>query len=590
VTAKSEDAEAPAVLRAVELARLQTEPEIAGRKQVERFRQLPWPGREFDGFLEAAPDAVVIADQDGRIIRFNAQAEKLFGYPRAELLGREVEMLIPERFRGRHVGQRTAYSANPSTRPMGTGQQLYGLRKDGHEFPAEISLSPLPTEAGFVVASAIRDVSEHRRMEEELRQRTRELEDAARHKDEFLGMLAHELRNPIGAIRNAVQVLKMPGSPASNLQWARDVIGRQADHMALLVEDLLDASRIAHGKVSIGKETVELGQIVGQAFEACRHLLSARKQQVTISLPSRPVPLLADPTRLIQVLTNLLNNAAKYTEEGGQILLTAAEEEGEVVVRVRDNGIGIAAEMLPRVFDLFTQAPAAFNRSEGGIGVGLAMVGNLVQLHGGTVQAFSDGLGQGSEFVVRLPLQSAAYAGRDGAEETRDLSAKSPPRRILVADDNGDLVEAVAQLLRRRGHEVCVVGDGPAALAAARTFRPEVVFLDIELPVLSGYEVARQLRQQPGPENVLLVAITGHAEEEVRYRAHDAGFDAQLAKPYHLDDMLNFLEDGRPGGYAGPRGSAAPCVKAPSLGAVKEQGPILPTGAAHWPEHTEGGE
>ena len=533
------------------------EQESGGREPAEELRLVPWPEQEFNGFLEAAPDAVVIADRDGRIIRVNAQAEKLFGYSRGELLGREVEMLIPRALPGRHVGQRTAYSANPGTRPMGTGQELYGLRKDGQEFPAEISLSPLPTEVGFVVASAIRDVTEHRRMEEELRQRTRELEDAARHKDEFLGMLAHELRNPLGTIRNAVQVLKQLGPPDPNLQWARDVIGRQADHMAHLVEDLLDASRIAHGKVRIQKEPVELGQVVGQAVETCRPLLSARKQQVTVSLPSRPVPLLADPTRLVQVLTNLLNNAAKYTDEGGQIWLTAAEEEGEVVVRVRDNGIGIAAEMLPRIFDLFTQVPGALDRSEGGLGIGLAMVGHLVQLHGGTVQAFSDGPGRGSEFVVRLPLLSATCAGRDGAGETGNLPAESPPRRILVADDNRDLVEAVAQLLRRRGHEVCVAGDGPAALAAAQTFRPEVVFLDIELPVLSGYEVARRLRQQPGLENVLLVATTGHAEEEVRYRAHDAGFDAHLAKPFRVDAVLRFLAHGRPGGYAGPRGSAA---------------------------------
>ena len=258
---------------------------------------------------------------------------------------------------------------------------------------------------------------------EELRQRTRELEDAARHKDEFLGMLAHELRNPLGTICNAVQVLKQFGSPDPHLQWAQDVIGRQADHMAHLVEDLLDASRIAYGKVRIQKKPVDLSQVVGQAVEICRPLLSARKQQVTVSLPSRPVPLLADPTRLIQVLTNLLNNAAKYTEEGGHICLTAAEEEGEVVVRVRDNGIGIGAEMLPHVFDLFTQVPGALDRSEGGLGIGLAMVSHLIQLHGGTVQAFSEGPGQGSEFVVRLPLLSATCARRDGAGETGHLPA-----------------------------------------------------------------------------------------------------------------------------------------------------------------------
>jgi PAS domain S-box-containing protein len=422
-----------------------------------------WPEQEFNGFLEAAQDAVVIADQNGRIIRVNAQAEKQFGYPREELLGREVEVLIPECFRGQHVGQRSAHSANPSTRPMGTAQQLYGLRKDGQEFPAEINLSPLSVEVGVVVASAIRDVTVQRRMEEDLRQRTQQLEDAARHKDEFLAILAHELRNPLGAIRNTAQVLKMVGSLDDKLLWALDVIDRQADHMAHLVEDLLDGSRIAQGKVSIRKETVELGQIVGQAVETCRHLLSARKQQVTVSLPSRPVPLLADPARLVQVLTNLLNNAAKYTEDGGQIWLTAAEEEDEVVVRVRDNGIGIAAEMLPRVFDLFTQVPGALDRSDGGIGIGLAMVGHLVLLHGGTVQAFSEGPGRGSEFVVRLPLLSATYAGRNVEGETGQFPVESPPRRILIADDNVDSVEAMAQLLRRRGHEVCVAGDGPGS-------------------------------------------------------------------------------------------------------------------------------
>jgi signal transduction histidine kinase len=328
-----------------------------------------------------------------------------------------VGVLIPERSRRRHVEQRLASIANPGTRPKGAGLELCGRRKDGQEFPTEISLRPLSAEDGFVIARAIQDAPEHRRIEEELRQRTQKLEDAARHKDVFLGLLAHELRNPLGTIRNALQVLKQFGPPDPNLQWARDVIGRQTDHLAHLVEDLLDASRIAHGKVSIRKETVELGQVVGQAVETCRPVMGARKQQVTVSLPSQPVPLLADPTRLVQVLTNLLNNAAKYTDEGGHIWLTATAEEGEVVLRVRDNGIGIAAAMLPSVFDLFTQAPDAVERSEGGLGIGLAMVGHLVHLHGGTVQAFSDGPGRGTEFVVRLPLLSATCAGRDGAAE-----------------------------------------------------------------------------------------------------------------------------------------------------------------------------
>jgi PAS domain S-box-containing protein len=520
---------------------LNAERECQKREQAAGLRLVPQPDQEFRSFLEAAPDAVVIADVDGRIIRVNAQAEKLFGYSRAELLGREVETLIPERFRGRHVEQRTTYSANPSVRPMGAGLELCGRRKDGQEFPVEISLSPLQTNAGVVVASAIRDVTKRKRLEGELQQRTRELENAARHKDEFLGMVAHELRSPLATIRNAVQVLKQLGPPDPNIQWARDIIGRQADHMARLVEDLLDASRIAHRKVNLRNETVELGKVVGQAVESCQPLLSTRKQQVTVSLPSRPMLLLADPTRLVQILTNLLNNAAKYTDEGGQIWLTAAEEEGEIVVRVRDNGIGIAAEMLPRVFDLFTQAPGGSDRSAGGLGIGLAMVGHLIQLHGGTVQVFSDGLGRGSEFVFRLPLLPAAGEEAGCAVETGAPATESPSRRILIADDNEDLVEAVAQLLRRRGHQVCVAGDGPAALAAARLFQLEIVFLDIELPILSGYDVARRLRQQQGLENILLVATTGRTVEDVRLRIRDAGFDAYLAKPYHVDDVLRFL-------------------------------------------------
>lgn len=504
------------------------------------------PEQELNGFFEAAPDAVVITDRDGRIIRINAQSEKLFGYDRVELVGQSVETLMPERFRRQHVAQRATYFANPATRPMGAGGQLYGLRKDGREFPAEISLSPFVSANGVVIASAIRDVTKQRRLEEELRLRTQELENAARHKDEYLGMLVHELRSPLGAIRNAAQVLKQLGTSGSDLPWVQDIIGRQSDHMAHLIEDLLDASRVAQGKVRIRKETVELSQVVNQAVETCQASFQARRQTVSVSLPSHSVTLSADPVRLIQIVTNLLNNAAKYTDEGGQIWLTASDQGGELVLRVRDNGVGISAESLPHVFELFNQVPGALDRSDGGLGIGLAIVGHLVQLHGGTVQAFSDGLKRGSEFVVRLPLPAAVRETRDDSDGTRRLlSTGSAPRRILIADDNRGLLHAMAHVLRRRGHEVSVACDGPAAVATARTFRPEAVFLDIELPAMNGYEVARKLRKEPGFENVLLVAATGHPEESIRSLMQDAGFDAYLAKPYGADEVLRLASQGR---------------------------------------------
>ncbi len=379
----------------------------------------------FAGFLEVAPDAVVVADSAGRIIRVNAQTERMFQYARTELLGRQIEVLIPERFRERHVQQRAAYSVEPMLRPMGVGQrQLYGLRKDGQEFPIEISLGTLLTEVGFLVASAIRDVSEQRRLEAELIEQTRQLKEANRNKDEFLGMLAHELRNPLAATSMAVEVLRQSPS-MDDTELLCDVISRQTLQMLHLVDDLMDASRIAHGKVRIQKVPVDLEPLISQAIEAVQHLLKTHKQRLTVSLPPQPVKLLADPFRLVEVFTNLLNNAAKYTDEGGQILLMAEEDSDEVVIEFRDTGIGIPIEMLPRIFDPFTQVTGALNSSEGGIGIGLAMVAHLIRLHDGTVQAFSDGPGQGSRFVVRLPLLHSV--DMEDAEDYAAEGSDHPP-------------------------------------------------------------------------------------------------------------------------------------------------------------------
>jgi signal transduction histidine kinase/CheY-like chemotaxis protein len=374
------------------------------------------------------------------------------------------------------------------------------------------------------------EVAERRRLEQELRCRAEQLAEADRRKDEFLAMLGHELRNPLAPIRNAVEVMRLLDLTGPQLQWARDVIDRQVGHMTRLVDDLLDVSRISRGRITLQMESVALAEVIGRAVESSRPLLEARRHELAVVLPAEPVRLEADPSRLAQAVTNLLNNAAKYTAEGGRVRLTAERRGDEVVLRVGDNGVGIAPEMLPRVFDPFIQAEQTLDRSGGGLGIGLTLVKCLVELHGGSVEAFSGGLGQGSEFVVRLPVSGSA--GKQSSNGDGWVAAPSQSAcRILVVDDNSDAAESLAMVLRVGGHEVCTAHDGLAALNAAEQFQPEVVLLDIGLPKVDGYEVARRLRERAGSEQVLLVAVTGYGQEEDRRRAEEAGFDAHLVKP-----------------------------------------------------------
>lgn len=360
--------------------------------------------RPLEGFLEAAPDAMVIITGDGVIARVNRQTEKLFGYRREELIGRPVETLMPERFRHPHIAHRQAYAAKPELRAMGSGLDLFGLRKDGFEFPIDVSISPMPFEARVLLVSAIRDMTAHRRLEEKLRARTRELEEADRQKDQLLSAVAHELRSPLGVLTNVAQLLNSPQSGAALYQWASGALERQTAHMSRMVEDLLDLARIRRGKLTLHLESIDLRAIAERGVEMSRPLIDAGKHSLEVALPPDPLPVSGDPGRLVQVVSNLLNNAAKFTPERGHIRLTLAREDGLAAVRVRDDGKGISKEMLSRVFDIFTQVdPAGVDRA-GGLGIGLALVRQLVELHGGTVEAFSDGPGQGSEFVVRLPL------------------------------------------------------------------------------------------------------------------------------------------------------------------------------------------
>ena len=360
-------------------------------------------GRLFHGFLEAAPDAVVIIDGGGVIVRVNSQSEKLFGYRREELVGHPLEVLMPERFRAAHVGKRRTFVADAQPRSMGRGLQLHGLCKDGREFPIDVSLSPLPPEAGILIASTIRDMTAQRCLEGELRQRTLELEEADRQKDQFLTVVAHEFRSPLAVLTNLAHILRSPQAGAAARQRAVDALGRQTTHMVRLVEDLLDVSRVRRGEVSLRSESVDLSTVFSKAVEMDLTLVESRKHHLEVVQFAEPLWVSGDSTRLVQIVSNLLTNAAKYTPEGGNIWLSASREDGATAIRIRDNGVGIPKEMLSRVFDLFTQIESGAGSRAGGLGIGLTLVRQLVELHGGTVHVTSDGPGHGSEFVVRLP-------------------------------------------------------------------------------------------------------------------------------------------------------------------------------------------
>jgi PAS domain S-box-containing protein len=746
--------------------------------------------RQFSSFLEAAPDAVVIVDQDGNIVRINGRTERMFGFGRNELMGRKVEILMPKRFRGIHQRQRVSFVNDPSTRPMGPGLELWGLRKDGTEFPVEISLSPIPDHEGILVASIIRDISDRKQAEEQLRQsehrqrllldsipqqiatakangavdycnpqwleftglsfgqirdwgwtqfihpddltehvrawrhsintgeryecesrfcradgeyrwhisralpmrdekgqifmwvssstdiqdikqaemalhdsearyrrlfetakdgifildannltiidanpymsellgyshdefcgkelwqlglfgdkqasqaayhelqakgyirydhlplktkhgeeaevefvsniyqvdgrtvaqcnirdiseRSRmervlkekkdELADLHRRKDEFLAMLGHELRSPLAPISNAVNLLRIQRNEDSLQKKARTVIERQLTQLTRLVDDLMEVSRITTGRIHLQQEQVALSGIVENGVETARTLIGERRHELIVSLPMQPIWLYADAARLEQVVVNLLANAAKYTADGGTLSISVQQVGDEAVLRVRDTGVGIAPEVLPRIFDLFTQAERSLDRSQGGLGIGLCLVQRLVELHHGRVEASST-LGQGSEFVVRLPVMLTS-APRSSSIQNADVEPIGTALRLLVVDDNVDSADTLGLLLQAAGHDVRTANKGSTVLKEALNYRPDVVLLDIGLPDLDGYEIAKQLRQHPALHDIVLVAVTGYGQEADHRRSQEAGFDHHLVKPVRFGTVRQIL-------------------------------------------------
>lgn len=368
------------------------------------------------------------------------------------------------------------------------------------------------------------DVTERKRAEEALR-------DADRRKDEFLAILAHELRNPLAPILNSLQILKLPMVEAESAERCRAMIERQVQQLVRLVDDLLDVSRVMRGKIDLRRERVELAAVVTRAVETVQPLIDAQRHRLLVDLPPESLPLDADSVRLAQVFGNLLTNAAKYTNPNGCIRLSATRDGSQVVLRVVDNGIGIDRDLLPHVFELFVQADHTSSKAHGGLGIGLTLVQKLVEMHDGTVAVRSEGLGEGSEFIVRLPLMSRCSESDQEQIPTEQCPESVPRRRLLVVDDNQDAAVSLAMLLRLQGHEVRVANDGPTALEIAAAIRPDAVFLDIGMPVMDGYEVARRLRSTPGLERTVLVALTGWGQPEDRRRTAVGGFDHHLVKP-----------------------------------------------------------
>jgi PAS domain S-box-containing protein len=494
--------------------------------------------------VESSQDAIVSKTLDGIITSWNHGAEHILGYTAREAVGRHISLIIPP-----EQAEDVALILGRVRRGERVDHYETKRRtKDGRILDVSLTVSPVRDASGTIVGASkvARDITEQKRADEALKRSEEQLREMNRRKDEFLAMLAHELRNPLSAISSAVQVARR-SSLDESLAWSTEVIERQSRLLARLIDDLLDVSRLTRGKIRLRKEVVDVGPVLNSAVDTVRPLIEERKHELTVSFRPGALRVQADPVRLEQVVVNLLTNAAKYTEAGGRIWLSAGQDGDEVVIRVRDTGIGIPPEKLPQMFELFVQDDRSLARSEGGLGIGLTLVKSLVEMQQGTVSASSDGPGKGSEFTVRLPVAActdpnpARPAPATGDGNGSDSGNGKHVSRILIVDDNADSARGLSRLLKLLGHEVRTAHDGLEAVAVAPAYRPDVVLLDIGLPGMDGYEVARQLRQDEACRGCTIVAVSGYGQEDDRRRGREAGFDHHLVKPIDPDALLNLL-------------------------------------------------
>ncbi|MEO6463251.1 MAG: ATP-binding protein, partial [Candidatus Eisenbacteria bacterium] len=507
--------------------------------------------------LDTSLDSIITIDAEGRIVEFNAAAEHTFGRGRADAIGQDMaDLIIPPSLRSRHRAGLAYFLATGNGPILNRRIELMALRADGTEFPVELTVTPILGLPRPLFTGNLRDISERKRVEAErevaeahLARIAADLLEADQRKSEFLAMLAHELRNPLAPMRNAMEILRRSDGRGEESIAAMEMMRRQVGQMVRLIDDLLDVSRISQGKIELRRERVSLNSIVEHAIEAARPPCDELEQVLSIEVGEEPMYVDGDPARLVQIFGNLLSNACKFTSRGGQIRLHVAREADHAVLRIVDNGIGIAADHQKRIFDLFAQVDSSLERAHGGLGIGLTLVKTLLEMHAGQIEVHSDGPGHGSTFTVRLPLvesteliDSAAALADSLAPAAGTAGAPAARRRILVVDDNADSAESLALLLRLSGHDVLTVFDGGAAVESEASFAPDIVLLDIGLPVLNGYEAATLIRRAQGARRPLLIALTGWGQEEDRRRSRDAGFDAHLVKPVDPVELTRLLD------------------------------------------------
>ncbi len=510
-----------------ELRSVRKESEAARLEYQKKINELE---ARFSNAMEVSPSGMMMVCIEGVITQVNSELERIFGYEANELVGQPLELLISSGDRQQHQGYRQSYFNDPYIlRRMGESPYVWGQRKNGERIPLSIHVRPISTPKGMQAIASVVDVSQHQKLEFSLREQVEQ-------RDRFLATLSHELRGPLNAIVTAALVLELSANQSTEAAKPCQVIRQQSSQMSLLLDDLLDVARLTQGKIKLRLEVIDLNEVCQESIEALQPMITSHKHRLQIDFPTEPTWIKADRVRILQVIGNLLTNAIKYTDPGGFLELSVRQEDSKVVVRVKDNGRGIPADLIKCIFDMFVQGDDTLGRSEGGMGVGLALVRSLVEMHQGTIDVASEGIDKGSEFAVRLP-KTSDRPFHSIPSETAELVT----RRIVIVEDDDDAREMMKQLLVLQGHDVVASCDnGISGLDAVVTLRPDVAILDIGIPELDGHRLARKIRDELG-RSIILVALTGYGRIEDQLATKLAGFDWHLVKPIDIGQLTKIL-------------------------------------------------